>query len=527
MDYKDIIIKENGKSGRMYVEKYVKNNYPKIFEEIVEYCKCEIDNIPFKEKVYHYVNNMPDKVYCNNPECDNIVKYKNSTIGYYKYCSKKCISDDPKIKKIKEKKSIEKYNTKTPSMNDEVKSKMINTNIKKYGHNSPLQNNNIKKKSIKTLMNNHGVDNPTKSKSISNKRILSYKKNLKVKWLDILKPYGIKNINYDKKIMYFSCIECKKDFELHLDLFHNRKISNTTLCTNCNPIDKHISGQEIKLAQFIKNNYEGDIILNDRKTLKPYELDIYIPKLNLAFEFNGLYWHNELHKENNYHFDKTELSENKNIKLIQIWEDNWVHKQEITKSIILNQLGKSSKIYARKTEVKEIIDNNISRDFLNKNHIQGFIGSQIKLGLFHNDKLVSFMSFGKQRKNLGSKSKKNVYELLRFCNKLNTNVIGGASKLFKYFIKNYKPIEIITYADRSFSKGDLYYKLGFNFVHKTKPNYYYILNKTRKNRFNFRKDVLIKEGYDPKKTEHKIMLERKIYRIYDSGQLKFVWKGDI
>ena len=137
------------------------------------------------------------------------------------------------------------------------------------------------------------------------------------------------------------------------------------------------------------------------------------------------------------------------------------------------------------------------------------------------------MSFGKQRKNLGSKSKKNVYELLRFCNKLNTNVIGGASKLFKYFIKNYKPIEIITYADRSFSKGDLYYKLGFNFVHKTKPNYYYILNKTRKNRFNFRKDVLIKEGYDPKKTEHKIMLERKIYRIYDSGQLKFVWKGDI
>ena len=118
----------------------------------------------------------------------------------------------------------------------------------------------------------------------------------------------------------------------------------------------------------------------------------------------------------------------------------------------------------------------------------------------------------------------NVYEMLRFCNKLNTSVIGGADKLFKYFINTYKPKEVISYADRSWSQGELYKKLGFTFIGKTPPNYYYIIDRKRYHRFNFRKDKLIREGFDSTKSEHEIMLKRKIYRIYDSGSLKFVWK---
>ena len=113
------------------------------------------------------------------------------------------------------------------------------------------------------------------------------------------------------------------------------------------------------------------------------------------------------------------------------------------------------------------------------------------------------------------------YELLRFCNKLNTNVIGGASKLFNYFIKTYQPIEIVTYADRSISQGKLYKTLGFTFIGKTKPNYYYIIGDIRYHRFKFRKDKLIKQGFDSNKTEHEIMIDRKILRIYDSGNLKY------
>jgi very-short-patch-repair endonuclease len=261
---------------------------------------------------------------------------------------------------------------------------------------------------------------------------------------------------------------------------------------------------------------------NNRKIINPYELDIYIPELKLAFEFNGLYWHNELNKENNYHLNKTEMCENKGIQLIHIWEDDWLYKKNIVKSIIFNKLGKSNKIYARKCKIKEVIDNKLIREFLEKNHIQGFIGSKIKIGLYYNDELVSLMTFGNRRIAMGKKTtNQDEYELLRFCNKLNTNVIGGASKLFKYFINNYKPQEITTYADRSFSQGKLYETLGFNFIGKTEPNYYYIIDGIRHYRFNFRKDKLIKEGFDPNKTEHEIMLNRKIYRIYDSGNLKY------
>jgi hypothetical protein len=192
--------------------------------------------------------------------------------------------------------------------------------------------------------------------------------------------------------------------------------------------------------------------------------------------------------------------------------------------MILNKLNKTpNKVFARKCKVKEINDNSIIRDFLDKNHIQGFVGSKYKFGLFYDNQLVSVMIFGKNRKMMNIESKNKQYEMLRFCNKLNTNILGGASKLFKYFINKYKPEQVISYADRSYSNGNLYKILGFKLKHISKPNYYYIINKKRKHRFGFRKDVLIKDGFDPKKSEHEIMLERKIYRIYNSGNYVYLY----
>jgi hypothetical protein len=132
------------------------------------------------------------------------------------------------------------------------------------------------------------------------------------------------------------------------------------------------------------------------------------------------------------------------------------------------------------------------------------------------------MTFGNKRIALGQKNiKHNEWELIRFCNKLNTNVIGGASKLLNHFIKNYQPKEIISYADRRWSQGKLYLKLNFNFLKSSSPNYFYIIGNKRENRFKYRKDVLIKEGYDKNMTEEEIMLLRGINKIYDCGKLKF------
>jgi hypothetical protein len=134
------------------------------------------------------------------------------------------------------------------------------------------------------------------------------------------------------------------------------------------------------------------------------------------------------------------------------------------------------------------------------------------------------MTFGSLRKNMGRKSIDGHYELLRFCNKLYTSVVGGADKLLKYFIKTYNPKEITSYADRRWSQGDLYEKLGFEFIHNSKTNYFYINKGKREHRFKYRKDILVKEGFDKNKTEREIMKERGFNRIYDCGNKKYVLK---
>jgi len=247
------------------------------------------------------------------------------------------------------------------------------------------------------------------------------------------------------------------------------------------------------------------------------ELDIYIPDLKLAFEFNGVYWHNEVNKDNNYHLNKTEECEKLGIQLIHIWEDDWLYKQDIVKSLILNKLVKiDNMIYSKDCEIKEIIDNKLLIEFLDTNYIQGYICSKIKIGLFYNNELISLMSFCKSRTII---SDENEYDILLHCSKLNTNIIDSELSLFNYFIKIYNPNKINRIVDRSFGHDKVYKDLGFNFINKTEPNYYYVIDGIRQNKFNYTKNKLIKEGYDSNKTEHEIMLDRKIYRIYDSGNL--------
>ena len=288
-------------------------------------------------------------------------------------------------------------------------------------------------------------------------------------------------------------------------------------CQKCSLIN---TKPEIDLNNWF-NDLNIHIITNDRKILKGKELDVYIPSHNLAIEFDGLYWHSEKYVDSNYHLNKTLECEKQGIQLIHIFEDEWLYKKDIVKSRIKNILGLTeNKIYGRKTLIKEISSKE-SKEFLENNHIQGNVNSKIKLGLYYNDELVSVMTLGLLRKSLGTSSVDGYYELLRFCNKLNTIVIGGADKLLKYFIKTYQPKQIISYADRRWSLGNLYEKLGFDFTHNSKPSYWYINGFNREYRFKYRKDVLVKEGYDSSKTEHQIMLDRGVYRIYDCGTKKY------
>ena len=267
--------------------------------------------------------------------------------------------------------------------------------------------------------------------------------------------------------------------------------------------------------------------INNRKILKGKEIDIYIPDAKFGIEINGLYWHSNLYKSDDYHLNKTKLCEQQEIQLIHIFEDEVFEKLPIIISLISSKINIiKNKIYARKTIIKEINDNAIIKNFLENNHLQGVVGSNVKLGLFYNNELVSLMTFGKKRLSMGNKIRvDNEYEMYRFCNKLNTTIIGGASKLLTYFIKTYNPKSIISYANRRYSNGKLYKQLGFEFKGNSDVNYFYVNSRVneykRHYRFGFRKDILVKEGFDASKTEHQIMLERGYSKIYDCGNMRF------
>lgn len=253
------------------------------------------------------------------------------------------------------------------------------------------------------------------------------------------------------------------------------------------------------------------------------EIDIVSHENKIGIEVNGLYWHRSDVKGKNFHKNKTNKMLEHGYRLIHIFEDDWLFKKEICKSIILNAFSKTPrKIYARKCEIK-IISNKDANKFLTENHIQGSCVSKVRYGLFFENELVSVMTFGSNRKNLGNTAKPNEYELLRFCNKIYTNVVGGASRLFKFFVRQYDPQKITSYCNRSIGTGNLYKKLGFCFLYNTPPNYFYFNRNKRLSRFKFRKDVLIKQGYDKTKTEACIMEELGYHRIHDCGSMKFQW----
>ena len=320
----------------------------------------------------------------------------------------------------------------------------------------------------------------------------------------------------DKKVR-IKCNQCGKYFEIE---------ANSHLQGHgCPNHYRNKSKLEEEIANYIKSLTNNLVIENYRGNKDIKELDIYVPSLNFAVELDGLYWHNELNQPKNYHLNKTIACEKNNIHLFHIFEDEWLYKQDIVKSMLNNIFHKNEQnIMARKCIIKEVSSNEASI-FLDNNHLQGKCGSSIKLGLYYNCELVSLMTFGKSRHFIGNG--KHQWELLRFCNKLNTSVVGGASKLFKYFIDNYDPEEVISYADRRWSNGNLYDKLNFKEYNKSKPNYYYVIGDKRYYRFNFRKSILIEKYNCPKDmTEKDFCLSQKWYRIYDCGCLCYIWKKE-
>jgi hypothetical protein len=263
-----------------------------------------------------------------------------------------------------------------------------------------------------------------------------------------------------------------------------------------------------------------EVLRNNRDVLLNQEYDIWIPSKRIAIEYNGVYWHSTEWKEPAYHVNKFIRSRENGVKLIQIFEDEWNNKPEIIKHRLQSILGCSPRLYARQCSVSEISSSEYV-DFTTRHHLQGHAASSHKIGLYNHDKLVAVMGFSKSRYT------KIGYELIRYCS--TGTIVGGAGKLFSFFLKMYNPDRIISYANRCWSDGNLYKALGFTntTVHDGNVGYWYVKNNVRHHRSTFTKSNLVKLGYDESMTESEIMKKAGYFKIYDCGNYRFEWPGQL
>ena len=499
---------------------------------VCDYCK-----ILFERK-YSKVNvgrKNIDKDACNNIQCQTL-KRKDIYLKLFG------VDHPSKHKETKEKRkqtNIKRFGVENVFQSEQIKEKIINTNLLTYGVENVSNSPEIIKKKKQTMLKKYGVEFALQNKEIHKKQIETmnniygqeyYGKFQKINFDVILSICKEKNY----KPLFSECdYKNKKEMHNFLCLKHNIQFESSIMsmkinnhqCPECKIF--YCSSQEQEIFDFIVSlGVEKEKILrNDRKTIGR-ELDLYLPEYNLAIEHHGLYYHSDQFKERELHYDKFFLSKEKNINLLQFYEDEWKEKNDICKSIIAANLGlNKNKINARDCYMLEIRENKEMKrkviDFIDENHLQGNCSGTLRyfaLLTKQNNEIVSCLSI---RKTMNTKSRKDEpdvnIEIARFCNKKFCNVRGSFSKLLKYMsiwtVENgYK--KIFTYSDCRYSWGDVYEKHNFEYKGHTGISFYYLYKNKRYARFPV---ALLQEG----KTLEELSQENGIYRIYNAGNYRW------
>lgn len=301
---------------------------------------------------------------------------------------------------------------------------------------------------------------------------------------------------------------CSKDFACKFMVKQGKQIPNNV----------SISSQERKLSPFLEGKVE--YLSNTRKIIDKKELDFYIPSHKLAIEVNGVYWHSydeecKIRNKNKfYHLEKTTKCNEKGIHLLHFYEYEIDLYYEKVCSIINSFLGLNEKIHARKCKIVNL-NSTTYYNFCEENHIQGGVNSSIRYGLVHDNNIVAVIGFSKSRYD-----KKIDFELIRYCSKLNTNVVGGLSKLFRHFLKENDNPSVISYAQRRLYTGKSYEKIGFRLSKISPPSYIWVNKKGDcLSRYKTQKHKLNEEG-----TEKEIMKRRGYLQIYECGNYVYLYQ---
>jgi len=411
--------------------------------------ECSLQNEEVQKKAKQ---SMRKKYGVDHPMLSPVILQQREETVLKKYGVKNVFQ----LKEVREKAKrtcLATFGTEYATQSEVIQEKIKKTNLEKYGVEYHFQSDEVKEKIKQTNLKKY------QSEEIKRKMHESLVKKFQTKLTTILENLGLKLLDNEYKnahyIHHWRCLKCGYEFTQIWNV-----IQQGYLCPKCYPKTK--SKGEDELVQFLET-LGLDVQKHNRDLISPLELDVVLPNHKIAIEYDGLYWHNEELVGKDYHLRKTQLCEEKGYQLIHIFEDEWLLKKEIVKSRLKHILGKTedcTHIGARKCFVREISTKE-KNDFLEKFHIQGPDASKVKLGAFYQGQLVAVMTFSHGSLAKGVKKQDPlIWELNRFCTHLEFVISGIAGKLLEHFKKNYNWKEIFSYADRRWSNGNLYEKLG-------------------------------------------------------------------
>jgi very-short-patch-repair endonuclease len=333
---------------------------------------------------------------------------------------------------------------------DSILNKIKETCLNKYGYESFIASpwgiskiqsildskygktrSSIINKTKKTLSDLYNVDSPSKCKNHKEKVILTRIKNGHSKLYDG-KTQKELAISLNKAVSTISAQIKKYGFEI------------------AKTLTKKSTGIEQIIEEFLKSY---NVLYFKNYKIENYIVDFYLTDYNLCIECDGLFWHcDKIQSDDNYHVKKRKIIIDLGYTFINFRENEIINTPKIVNSILLNKLNLTEKIYARKCEIKEITNQDEIKNYFNYNHLMGY-GKGKCLGLIYNNKIVAAIQY--------TKSKNNTIEISRFCNLINSVVIGGYSKLLNKIELLYNPSKIKSFIDLRYGNKNSLIKIGF------------------------------------------------------------------
>lgn len=287
----------------------------------------------------------------------------------------------------------------------------------------------------------------------------------------------------------------------------------------CPVCAKSVSSIEYQIRKLIEE-LSVPVEYRNRSVLGGKEIDIYFPERKLGIEINGLYWHRDEATKKWSLRKKWEEAKERGIRLIHLFEDECRNKPVIVLDLIKASLGLRPTLMARNTEVVPLSVGE-ARVFLDQWHIQGYGNSSLRYGLKLGNQLVSVLTLGKPR------FSNEDWEIIRLAS--SHHIPGGFNKMFKAFLKEHKPLSVMTFADLRLGSGNTYSDSGFKLEHITSPDYWWVKGqKDRIPRYQTQKKKLATHPifspyYKDELSENQICQAAKYFKVSGVGHAKFIW----